>query len=235
MSEPFSASRAARLMQCPASAHLDKAILGWTPPEVDPTAGQKGVGTALHALLEPIVTLPNAQMQAVSKALAYIAEVRSRRRFQVWAEHSRQATWLDSQPWTTADLVLFTKDELHIIDSKFGKIPVEVVGNEQLLFYLATYIDLAPKAKTATVHIVQPFADNFAEWEVDAPTLQQFINEARIADARITGGDTTFGPSDHCTFCPAYPHSRADKGSPLCPATMKILYPSVIDEDAMLN
>jgi hypothetical protein len=36
-------------------------------------------------------------------------------------------------------------------------------------------------------------------------------------------------------FCPAYPHSRSEKGKPLCPATMALLYPPIIDEDEILN
>jgi hypothetical protein len=42
-------------------------------------------------------------------------------------------------------------------------------------------------------------------------------------------------PSDHCKFCPAYPHSRAaEKGSPPCPVTLQLLYPKVVNEDEIL-
>lgn len=235
MSEPFSASRAGRLMACHASAHLELAIPNWSPPVVDPMAGQKGVGTTLHALLADITKLPNQQMRWVAQALNYIAEVRSRRRFQVLVEQPMQADWLPSAPWTTADLVLFTRDELHIIDTKFGKIPVEVVDNSQLLYYARTYAHLAPKAHEVHLHIVQPPADNMAEWVADTRDLHAFEIKAVAADVAISKGDTTFGPSDHCTFCPAYPHSRGDKGKPLCPATMAMLYPPTIDEDAVLG
>lgn len=222
-------------MACHASAHLDLAIPNWTPPVVDPMAGQKGVGTTLHALLEPILNLPGAQMQMIAKALAYIAEVRRRRRFQVLVEHPMQAAWLPSAPWTTADLVLHTADELHIIDTKFGKIPVEVVGNEQLLYYALTYGHLAPKAKEVHLHIVQPAFDNMEEWVADTNDLRQFAVKATLADKAIAAGSTKFGPSDHCVFCPANPHSRGDKGKPLCPAMMNLLYPSVIHEDEILD
>ena len=50
----------------------------------------------------------------------------------------------------------------------------------------------------------------------------------------MLAGDTTLVPNDHCTFCPANPHSRGDKGSPLCPPMMQKLYPFDVDEDAIL-
>lgn len=235
MSEPFTASRVGRHLACPASAHLELAIPGWTPPVRDDMAGAKGVGTTLHSLLEPIVGLPNSQMQLAVKALAYIAEVRSTRRFNVMVEQKMVADWLPSKPSTTADIVLYLADELHIIDTKFGKIPVEVIGNKQLMYYALTYAHLAPKAREVHLHIVQPAIDNMEVWVVDAKTLAQFQADCIAADNAIISGDTTFGPSDDCTFCPAYPHSRGDKGKPLCPATMAMLYPPVVHEDEILG
>lgn len=193
------------------------------------------MGTTLHRLLEPIVGLPNSQMQMAVKALAYIAEVRSRRRFNVLVEESMVADWLPSKPKTTADIVLYLADELHILDTKFGKIPVEVIDNEQLMHYAMTYAHLAPKAREVHLHIIQPAIDNMEEWVVDSKTLARFAADCVAADQRIQAGDITFGPSDNCTFCPAYPHSRSDKGKPLCPATMAMLYPPVVHEDEILG
>ena len=236
MSTPrFSASIAGRYMACPASANLDKAIPNWTPPDVDPMAGAKGRGTTLHALLEPVVKLSVPDMRDYVRILNYVWDLRQRRRFQAWAEHTVCADWLDSKPWTTADLVLFTKDELHIVDFKFGRIPVQIVGNEQLLFYAASYAHLAPNARAVTLHVLQPAADQMEEWVADSTEIARFMNRARVSEKLVMAGDTTFGPSDHCTFCPAYPHSRGDKGKPLCPATMNLLYPPTIDEQAMLD
>jgi hypothetical protein len=230
----FSASVAGRYMACPASANLDKAIPNWTPPDVDPMAGAKGRGTTLHELLEKVTDLPLPDLRDYVKILNYIMELRLRRRFQVWNEHTVPAEWLASKPWTTADTVLFTKDELHIVDYKFGRIPVTVIDNEQLLFYAASYAHLAPKAHEVHLHLLQPAADQMVEWTVTTSEIAAFMNRAKISEQLVMAGDTTFGPSDHCTFCPANPHSRGDKGKPLCPAMMNLLYPSVIDEQEML-
>ena len=145
------------------------------------------------------------------------------------------ADWLDVPTPTTVDLVLHTQDEIHVLDLKAGKIPVEVIDNEQLLFYGASFGHLAPKAKHFTLHILQPWADGNSSWEVSTLRMAQFMDEAREAQRKVLAGDTTFGPSDHCMFCPANPHSLGDKGAPRCPAQMQLLYPQPLDEDEILN
>jgi hypothetical protein len=222
-------------MSCHASAHLDLAIPNWTPPMGDPMAGAKGKGTLMHKMLEPVWQLSATDMQHVVRVITYVAWLRDQRRFNVLIEERVQATWLPSAPYTTADLVLYTADEIHVVDFKWGRIPVEIVGNKQVLFYGRSYAHLAPKAQGVTGHIVQPYADNFESWFMDTAELARFEADAILADKAITSGDITFGPSDHCIFCPAFPHSRSDKGKPLCPVTMAMLYPPLMDEDEILN
>lgn len=235
MSEPFSASRASRHMQCHASAHLELAIPNWSPPVVDHTAGAKGKGTRMHEMLEPIWSLSPADMVHVTHVINYVANLRMQRRFSVLVEPKITADWLPSKPDTTADLVLYTQDEIHVIDFKWGRIPVEVVGNKQVLYYARSFAHLAPKAKGVTGHIVQPYFGVFESWFMDTAELLRFEGQAVATDKAITAGSVTFGPSDHCTFCPAYPHSRSDKGKPLCPATMALLYPPIVDVDEILH
>lgn len=235
MAERFSASSAARHMACPASANLELAIPNYVPPVRDETAGAKAVGTNHHLLFEKLFLMSARDMRHYVTILEYVAALRETRRFKVMTEAKVKATWLQTEPTTTADLVLYTADELHILDPKTGKIKVEVFDNKQLLFYAACFAPLAPKAKEVTLHILQPWADNMESWTVSTVELGQFMEDARAAEQRILSGDTTFGPSDACTFCPANPHSRGDKGKPLCPAMMHLLYPQVVDEDAILN
>lgn len=244
--ERFSASAAAKHMACHASANLEMAIPGYSPPVLDPNVGgAAGAGTDVHKLISDLIKVKHVtatretkfsakDMIAIGRALTYIGEVWSTRRFQVVSEQTFKATWLPTPTDTTPDLVLYTKDEIHCIDVKWGKIPVEVVGNEQLLFYDLCIAPLAPKAKGVTNHIVQPRADNIEAWFADTATLASFKDDAIAAQTAILSGSKQFGPSDHCKFCPAYPHSRAPKGSPLCPATMQLLYPTSIDEDEIL-
>lgn len=235
MTTRFSASYAPRLMACPASGNLDVAIPGWQEPVVDHDAGAKGKGTQLHKYLEKTSELSASDLHALSQALAYMAEVRSRRRFKVLTEASTTADWLASKPQTTVDVVLYVQNELHIIDYKTGRIPVDVTGNEQLLYYAVCWAHLAPQAKGVWLHIVQPWADNMAAIFVTTDELKEFMQRAQEAELKVLNKDCTFGPSDHCKFCPANPQSRGDKGRPFCPVMMKLLYPPKVDEAEILE
>lgn len=235
MPERFSASNAGKHMMCHASANLELAIPNYVPPIEDPNADTAANrGTRAHEVLALVAGLPARELKAYADALGYVAEVRARRRFSSLIEEGVDANWLTVPTKTTVDVVYYTQDEIHVIDWKWGKILVEVEENEQLMFYAACFAPLAPKAKGVNVHIVQPFADNMSEWFVDTARLGLFMDEARAAQDAILQGDTTFGPSDHCKFCPANPHTRGSKGQPLCPEMMQMLYPKVVDDDAIL-
>lgn len=226
MIERFSASVASRHMACHASAELETAIPGWVPPIEDPTADNAANrGTQMHALFAKIMALGVSDLEKISAAVAYIATLRQRRRFKVLIEHPITADWLSTKPGTTADLVLYTKDEIHVIDLKAGRIPVSPIENEQLMYYALSYAHLAPKAPGAHLHIVQPWAGFMGEWFADSTTLFKFMSEAVADEMDILLGDRTFGPGDHCLFCPANPQGRGAKGRPFCPALMQMYYP----------
>lgn len=223
-------------MSCHGSANLEVAIPGYVHPVEDRTADNAANrGTAKHEMLEPIMKLSPKDVLMMAKVLQYVADLRAKRRFNVLVEQGVKATWLQTQPGTTADLVLYTQDEIHVVDFKWGKIPVEVIGNPQLLYYGVCFAELAPKAKGVHLHIVQPYADVFESWFADTNELARFMSEAQAAEAAIQQGDLSFGPSDHCKFCPANPHSRGAKGSAFCPAMLQILYPQHVDEDEILH
>jgi len=234
MPQRLSASVAARHMACHASANLPLAIPNWVQPEKKKT-GAASRGTLMHEHLEPIMKLKASEVLQFAELIDYVAKLRATRRFNVLIEQSVTADWLATKPGTTADQVLYTQDEIHIIDYKWGKMPVEVTGNQQLLYYAACYAPLAPKAKGVTLHILQPPIHEYNEWFADTNVISQFMLDARAAEAAIQAGDVTFGPSDSCTFCPANPHSRGEKGRPLCPAMMKVLYPDKTDEAEILS
>ncbi|MGV0949439.1 MAG: DUF2800 domain-containing protein [Azonexus sp.] len=237
MTERFSASVASKHMSCHASANLDLAIPHWTPPEEDPSADNAANrGTEMHRMFADVMSLPTADIRRMAEAIAYVAAIKSRRRFKSLIEEVVQATWLKSGPNTCADLVLFVSDEIHVFDLKTGKIPVSAVENEQLLYYAVTYGALAPKAAGVHLHIVQPWADNIETWFADTARLQKFMADAQMAEAHILGGSTTFSPGDHCKFCPANPHGRGAKGKPYCPAMMGLLYPKTpVNYEEMLE
>lgn len=235
--EKLSASAASKHLNCHASANLEAAIPNWVPPVKDDAADNAANrGTIMHAIMAELCSLSPFDALKFSEALSYISSVRKLRRFKALIEQPVEIDWLVSKPKTTADLVLYTKDELHVLDLKTGKIPVSAVENTQLLYYARAYSYLSPKAKDVTVHIVQPWADNIEAWKIPVARLIKFELDCVQAEAAIAAGDTTFSPGDHCMFCAANPHGRGLKGRPFCPAMMSVLYPQPLpDYDAMLE
>ena len=235
--EKFSASSAKRHMHCTASANLDVAIPNWIPPVKDETKDNAANrGTAMHSLFAGVMDLSTKDAAMMAKAIEYVAAIRATRRFKSVIEQPMKATWLDSEPSTTADLVLYVADEIHIFDLKTGTIPVDVVDNDQMMYYAATYGALAPKAKGVSLHIVQPWADVMDCWYVTTAEIAAFMAAARKTDAAILAQVVDFQPGDHCQFCPANPHGRGLKGKPYCPAMMELLYPAApLDEDEILK
>lgn len=240
MPERFSASNAAKHMACPASANLELAIPNYEPPVDDGTYRASDEGTDAHAVFEKLMGYGPADLRHWLTVLEYIEKLRSTRRFKVERELELEATWLaldadGKYPKSTLDLALYTQDELHVLDLKWGKIPVPVTDNVQTIFYSLNVLHLAPKAKGVTIHILQPRAGNMDHQYISGPELVKWRDELVAAQARVNAQDLTFGPSDECKFCPAYPHSRGQKGAPLCPATMQLLYPQPFDEDSILG
>jgi hypothetical protein len=235
MSERFSASNAAKHMACPASANLELAIPNFEFPVVDNIVRASDEGTAAHAVFELLMNYSARDMLHFVTLLQYVADLRSTRRFKVLTEQKVKATWLPSEPDTTVDLVLYTADEMHVLDLKWGRMMVDVFSNVQMTYYAKCFRSLAPKAKGVTIHVLQPRADNMEKYWVSDQEMDEFTEAAIATDLKILAKDLTFGPSDECKFCPAYPHSRSPKGRPLCPATMQLLYPQPLDEDEMLN
>ena len=116
---------------------------------------------------------------------------------------------------------------------------MEASENVQMMFYARTVCHLAPKAKGVWLHIVQPWAaSGVSSWFCDTNRLAQFTADAIATDQKITAHDLMLVPSVACTFCPANPHSRGDKGSKMCPKMMQLLYPLdplATDEDEILS
>ena len=232
--ERLSASNAAKHMACHASANLEVAIPGYTPPVIEDTKASSK-GTDMHEVLERSGEFTPKEQAAMAEAMAYVAELRQQRRFTQLLEAEGKGWWLQSQPGTKADVVLYVSDQLEVVDYKFGKIPVDVFDNAQLKYYALAFAPLAPKAAGVTVHIVQPLANNIESVWITAAELEQFKQESIAAETAILAGSVTFGPSDHCKFCPANPHGRGVKGKPYCPTLRQMYYPMTLDVDDVLR
>ena len=125
-----------------------------------------------------------------------------------------------------------------MLDWKTGTIPVDPMDNDQHMFYLASALNTyVPRRSwheyTLRVHIVQP--GNQVSETVEYDELMAWMHEAVTADQAILRKDLALQPGDHCTFCPANPHSRGDKAAPWCPPMFNMLYPDTTNNDEILD
>lgn len=157
-----------------------------------------------------------------------------------WAELDMKTTWLSKPGKTQADFVLHDRgsDTLEIVDYKTGSIPVSAIDNDQLKFYAWSAIqflmlDIQP-VQNIIMTILQPGGDPDNSEQSTFEELEAWSKRALDAESNILNGVLTLRPGDHCTFCPANPFARGEKGYPLCPAQRELLFPSTVDLDEIL-
>ena len=113
----------------------------------------------------------------------------------------------------TADCIIISGDEMHIIDLKYGKgVPVSAEGNPQLQLYALGAYDtyhLLYGIKTATLHIVQPRIDNISAWSLSIEDLLTFGEKAHEKALLADKGEGEYAAGEWCQFCPANAVCRA--------------------------
>lgn len=138
----------------------------------------------------------------------------------VRTEDTRVAEWTQTKPKTSADVTINSPKRIDIVDLKTGTIPVEAFENEQLLYYLETYME--GTEVELYVHVIQP--GNESVWEVPAEYLENWRESVLWAEQRILDGDRSLNPGKHCQFCPANPFTKGERGTPNCPAQVEVLF-----------
>lgn len=169
-------------------------------------------------------SVPPRRMVFLAQALLYVNDLlKSMHRPVILTEKKVTAEWLTTRPSTTADVVIYDATSLEVLDLKMGDIEVSPMGNEQLLYYAQTYMkDLNIDPKTINVHIVQ--RNNMDYYPVSKKLLAEWVVSMQESEAAILDGDLTLTPGSHCTFCPANPHGRGDRGTKSCPVMLEVLY-----------
>jgi hypothetical protein len=139
---------------------------------------------------------------------------------------------VDFSPWVhdgfgTSDAIVITSNKVHIIDLKYGQgVIVDAENNTQgMLYALGVYNDygyLLDDQDSFVIHIYQPRANNFSEWEISLKDLLKWgewvklrADEALEKDAPRTPGDK------QCMFC---------KAKASCPALLKFTQEIIIAE-----
>lgn len=111
--------------------------------------------------------------------------------------------------WGTADAVLVSPKEIHIVDFKYGKgVRVDVTENSQLRLYGVGALDLydvLDDIETVSVSVYQPRLNNYGTETLAAVELREWRDTivAPVAKEAL-GPDAPFGPSETaCRWCPA--------------------------------
>lgn len=174
--------------------------------------------------IETFNSVPPRRMVFLAEALRYTFDIIDGMEGAViLTEKKVTAEWLTTRPKTTADVVIYDSKSLHVLDLKMGDIEVSPMGNEQLMYYAVTYMkDLKLDPEDINVHIVQ--RNNMDYYPLTKAGLDKWIVSMQESEAAILDGDLTLSPGNHCTFCPANPHGRGDRGTKSCPAMLQILY-----------
>lgn len=114
----------------------------------------------------------------------------------------------------TADMVISSPDELHIIDLKLGKgVPVYAEKNTQLMIYALGVLETVKPIfdiETVQLTIHQPRLQNVSIWEISVDDLKAWGNDVlRPKGAMALSGEGDFVAGEHCRFCKAKNQCRA--------------------------
>jgi len=243
---PLGGSGAARWMQCPGSVRLSYGIEDEESEYA--TRGKaahalaemclkdrrdawelvgKGWGLQKNIVSGGIEGTVDANM--ADGVQVYLNAVRSLHSFDLddsfqtaWVELEFHCPDLHEYFWGKADFVYLDEDDLtlHVWDFKNGFIDVEVIENQQLMYYgcgAFEMLELWGHVHQVVLHICQPngFSSDgpVREWTISNKDLQTWLDFTLIPamDRALTSRDTASG--EHCRFCPA--RARA------CPQILK--------------
>lgn len=167
-----------------------------------------------------ITSIEPRRIEFVADALDEVARIISTlENPKIFVEEKKSADWLESAPYTTADFIITDGDHMYVIDFKFGDIEVDPIMNEQLMYYAQTYRTTETEF---TLVILQ--RNNMAEWDLAPSVLDKWVAKIQQSEREIMAGDLTFRAGSHCTFCPANPVGRGDKGNVFCPTMLRITF-----------
>lgn len=200
-------SSAARWINCPGSL----AEAAKFPDEGSEAAL---LGTLQHAMVEAELmgetldeeleeykaTLSEKQLGWIQDNVDLCVEIVSGMDYDVLLlEEKIQHEFLQGEHGGTIDVVLVKDETLHVIDFKFGQVPVPVEGNAQIKCYLNLARQLFTRCEKFKGSILQPYVSDklqtveFSEEELEAHEVATI--EASISDELKAG--------DHCKWCPA--------------------------------
>ena len=202
----LSPSAMTRILRCPASA-VDN------PPDTGSAAASEG--TLAHSLGEQVlrgdenVEFPNDEMRkAVFEYVAYVRAHKSHDELD-GVDHANSAVTYEERIVSTLipdhggtiDTLIVSDTHIHVMDFKYGVMPVSSFDNKQLLSYLALADEAYPGKERFFASIIQPRVYGTPDCvEYSRDQLDQ-----HVLDIMLTAGDTDRAAGDHCRWCPLKP------------------------------
>lgn len=229
----LSASAAKRWINCPPSVRLTEGM----PDKPSEYAAE---GTLAHALAElklrrKFEVMPKSKytkaFDAIKADPAYNAEMDgytddyldyilsiahryNKTKPYVVIEKQLNYSHIAKDGFGTSDAVLICKNDLHIIDFKYGKgVPVSAEDNPQLMLYalgaVAEY-NFLYDIQNVFLHIVQPrISDGISSWEISCADLTAWGDSIKPIAEQAYNGEGGFKCGDWCRFCKAKAACRA--------------------------
>jgi hypothetical protein len=255
----LSASSSKRWLTCTPSARLEQTL---PEPKRHPNAFDfSAEGTAAHTLSELKLKLIYGQITKeeydeeytkIKQSVyytedfehyidVYVLYVRSQIGENDKALFEQRVDFSDWVPdgFGTADVVILSKNTIHVIDLKFGKgIPVDAKDNSQLRLYglgaWSKFSEEYPDIKKVRYTIHQPRLDSISSDETTVDKLLDWSNYfVKQKAKRAWAGTGDFIPGDHCQFCRAKAQCRARADFSNEVATLDFRTPALISEEEM--
>lgn len=206
----LSASGAPAWLRCSIKPWREKGL----PDEFSIFAAE---GTKAHELLEYAlknkINLREDTKSVGNKAVEYVAETLDlieslvKEDDVVYSEQKLDISFITNEPGATgtADVVIVGKDEITIVDLKYGMgVRVEAEENEQLLIYGAAAMKEHGKTKKKLRMIIsQPRLEHVSEWSLTRTEVSKRIKEIRAkADGILNKVNLVATPGmKQCLFC----------------------------------
>lgn len=215
-------------MNCPGSVRMTRDL-----PNIETAYAKEG--TAAHALAQVWLThqsvdgiteiegvpVTDEMREHVRTYVDVVRETHSRLGGQLLVEHKISLAEINPpvDMFGTADTILVADRALEVFDLKYGQgVPVEVVGNPQLLYYvLGAMFALAPeqrkKLDRVAITVVQPRAPHpdgpVRRWEITPEEMVRFAVQVREAAVATQRPGAPLVPGSQCRFCNAQGHCPA--------------------------
>lgn len=208
---PLGPSSASRWLKCPGSAGASSE-----------SSEAADVGTLSHAIAEQLLsgakevmlTMKQGELfnsleserrmnfiDAVNTCVNYVRSIRDD--YDVCILETKVQSLTVGPHGGTVDVILATETTLHVIDFKFGYVPVDAEDNDQLQCYLNLATQKFPGRKVKLGTIVQPAHRGADTAEFTNVQLSHHLSAVLVVGQLwVKGNPPRYADVEHCKYCP---------------------------------